>query len=316
MGDDTGRWNHNLRYHSVIVSAVPAGCKRALDVGCGQGALTRRLSTLVPHVTGIDRDERSIELALRLRIVRPCHRSRLAAPYGRRGSARADARPAAAGRSPRGCRPCPRRRPQVGVGFALSLPSSTAEQFCTAWAALLLSSGAGRLITKLKIHGPMPSRGSSGASPCERIDEHIEPVEGHAPLSRPAFGTHRRCVVTLRGPPHRSTPGHQPAPTVPEGRCASVQHDPIRGLNNARCTRHHTVQGQRRRRPHRLVHAGHRPYRGGWCGSSSARSASTSAGSLPLRSNSPRGDHTAPTGSPCRGNPARNRCVVSGKPAR
>jgi SAM-dependent methyltransferase len=47
----------------VIVDAIPRGCERALDVGCGTGALTRRLKQLVPHVTGIDRDERSIQLA-------------------------------------------------------------------------------------------------------------------------------------------------------------------------------------------------------------------------------------------------------------
>jgi SAM-dependent methyltransferase len=56
-------WSHNLHYHRVIVDAIPRGCERALDVGCGTGALTRRLKRLVPHVTGIDRDERSIRLA-------------------------------------------------------------------------------------------------------------------------------------------------------------------------------------------------------------------------------------------------------------
>ena len=56
-------WSHNLHYHRVILDAVPAGCERALDVGCGQGALTRRLRRVVPHVLGIDRDQRSIELA-------------------------------------------------------------------------------------------------------------------------------------------------------------------------------------------------------------------------------------------------------------
>jgi len=35
----------------------------ALDIGCGQGTLTRRLRSFVPDVTGLDRDERSIELA-------------------------------------------------------------------------------------------------------------------------------------------------------------------------------------------------------------------------------------------------------------
>jgi SAM-dependent methyltransferase len=47
----------------VVLGAVPAGCQRALDVACGQGALTRRLRSAVPQVSGIDRDARSIELA-------------------------------------------------------------------------------------------------------------------------------------------------------------------------------------------------------------------------------------------------------------
>jgi len=56
-------WNHNLHYHRVIIDVIAPDCQRALDIGCGQGALTRRLWPLVPEVTGIDRDERSIALA-------------------------------------------------------------------------------------------------------------------------------------------------------------------------------------------------------------------------------------------------------------
>jgi SAM-dependent methyltransferase len=56
-------WNHNVRYHQVILDAIPPGCAQALDVGCGTGALTRRLRRFVSHVTGVDRDERCIELA-------------------------------------------------------------------------------------------------------------------------------------------------------------------------------------------------------------------------------------------------------------
>jgi 2-polyprenyl-3-methyl-5-hydroxy-6-metoxy-1,4-benzoquinol methylase len=56
-------WNHNLHYHRVIIDVIAPDCQRALDVGCGQGALTRRLRPLVPEVTGMDRDERSIALA-------------------------------------------------------------------------------------------------------------------------------------------------------------------------------------------------------------------------------------------------------------
>lgn len=56
-------WNHNLHYHPVVISAVPAGCERALDVGCGEGTLTRQLRRIVPGVTGIDLDQPSIDLA-------------------------------------------------------------------------------------------------------------------------------------------------------------------------------------------------------------------------------------------------------------
>lgn len=56
-------WNHNHHYHGVITGVIGPDCQHAHDVGCGQGTLTRRLRALVPEVTGIDRDERSIALA-------------------------------------------------------------------------------------------------------------------------------------------------------------------------------------------------------------------------------------------------------------
>jgi SAM-dependent methyltransferase len=58
-----GQWNHNVQYHRVIFAAIPAQCERALDVGCGTGGLTRELRRVVPQVTGVDRDERSITAA-------------------------------------------------------------------------------------------------------------------------------------------------------------------------------------------------------------------------------------------------------------
>ena len=58
-------WNHNIHYHPVVLSAVQAGCARALDVGCGEGMLARKLRSLVPRVCGIDRDLASLELARR-----------------------------------------------------------------------------------------------------------------------------------------------------------------------------------------------------------------------------------------------------------
>jgi SAM-dependent methyltransferase len=46
------------RYESLVFDVIPAGCKRALDVGCGNGELTRELRGRgVPEVFGIDPDE-------------------------------------------------------------------------------------------------------------------------------------------------------------------------------------------------------------------------------------------------------------------
>jgi SAM-dependent methyltransferase len=63
MSAGSSPWNHNIHYHPVILRAVPDGCMRALDVGCGDGILARQLRKTVHHVTGIDLDETSISLA-------------------------------------------------------------------------------------------------------------------------------------------------------------------------------------------------------------------------------------------------------------
>jgi SAM-dependent methyltransferase len=60
---DDGPWSHNAHYHAVVLGAIPPACQRAMDVGCGQGQLTRQLRLVVPGVIGIDRDQRSVELA-------------------------------------------------------------------------------------------------------------------------------------------------------------------------------------------------------------------------------------------------------------
>ncbi|NLE79099.1 MAG: class I SAM-dependent methyltransferase, partial [Rhodococcus sp.] len=51
------RWNHNIHYHRLILDAVPAGARSALDVGCGNGLLSAELRKAVPEVTGIDLDQ-------------------------------------------------------------------------------------------------------------------------------------------------------------------------------------------------------------------------------------------------------------------
>lgn len=62
MGDQR-RWNVNLHHHRVILDAVPAGCRRALDVGCGEGMLSRQLCAVADEVVGIDPDVPSLALA-------------------------------------------------------------------------------------------------------------------------------------------------------------------------------------------------------------------------------------------------------------
>jgi 2-polyprenyl-3-methyl-5-hydroxy-6-metoxy-1,4-benzoquinol methylase len=44
-------WNHNTHYHDIVLRNVPRGCGEALDVGCGDGLLARRLAPRAAHVT-------------------------------------------------------------------------------------------------------------------------------------------------------------------------------------------------------------------------------------------------------------------------
>ncbi|MFE9451188.1 class I SAM-dependent methyltransferase [Streptomyces sp. NPDC006739] len=58
-------WNTNVARHPGILRALPEGCDDALDVGCGDGLLLRKLAAGgVKRVTGIDR---SPEMASRAR---------------------------------------------------------------------------------------------------------------------------------------------------------------------------------------------------------------------------------------------------------
>jgi SAM-dependent methyltransferase len=60
-----GPWSHNLHYHRLVLGQVPAGCRRALDVGCGEGQLARALADRVPAVVGLDRDAPTLDRARR-----------------------------------------------------------------------------------------------------------------------------------------------------------------------------------------------------------------------------------------------------------
>ena len=59
----TDYWNHNTAYHRELLSAVPHPDSRVLDVGCGDGLLLQKLSSIAKHVTGIDPDEKAVTTA-------------------------------------------------------------------------------------------------------------------------------------------------------------------------------------------------------------------------------------------------------------
>ncbi|SDE90117.1 Methyltransferase domain-containing protein [Blastococcus fimeti] len=59
-------WDHNSWYHRLLLRAVPADADRVLDVGCGAGALARRLAATVPQVDGVDRSPEMVAEARRL----------------------------------------------------------------------------------------------------------------------------------------------------------------------------------------------------------------------------------------------------------
>jgi SAM-dependent methyltransferase len=61
----TEPWNHNLQYHPLLLAWVPVPCHAALDVGCGDGVFTRKLSERTSEAIGIDRSQEMIEIARR-----------------------------------------------------------------------------------------------------------------------------------------------------------------------------------------------------------------------------------------------------------
>jgi SAM-dependent methyltransferase len=56
-------FNHNDHYHPLLLSLLPPGTGRALDVGCGTGGFARRLAAAGMHVDGLDASGVMIEAA-------------------------------------------------------------------------------------------------------------------------------------------------------------------------------------------------------------------------------------------------------------
>ncbi|MCL3994587.1 class I SAM-dependent methyltransferase [Streptomyces lavenduligriseus] len=74
MSDDAGPtpyWNTNVARHPGILRVVPGGCGDALDVGCGDGLLARKLTGRAERVTGIDKSPRMIAHARELAVGDP-----------------------------------------------------------------------------------------------------------------------------------------------------------------------------------------------------------------------------------------------------
>jgi ubiquinone/menaquinone biosynthesis C-methylase UbiE len=53
-------WNHNVHYHDFILRSLPGRCGKALDVGCGDGLLARKLAERCDEVVAVDVDHDSL----------------------------------------------------------------------------------------------------------------------------------------------------------------------------------------------------------------------------------------------------------------
>src|SRR3954454_6425703 len=58
-------FDHNARYHDVLLAGAPPRVGRALDVGCGNGYLLARRARVADEAVGIDVDAASLERARR-----------------------------------------------------------------------------------------------------------------------------------------------------------------------------------------------------------------------------------------------------------
>jgi SAM-dependent methyltransferase len=56
-------FNHNDHYHPFLLTKVPVGCRRALDVGCGHGTFARLLAAHAAEVDAVDRSADMIAAA-------------------------------------------------------------------------------------------------------------------------------------------------------------------------------------------------------------------------------------------------------------
>ena len=63
IASDSRHWNFNTHYYPFIERSLQGRAESVLDVGSGEGMLTRLLRRSIPHVVGIDSDEASVDMA-------------------------------------------------------------------------------------------------------------------------------------------------------------------------------------------------------------------------------------------------------------
>jgi ubiquinone/menaquinone biosynthesis C-methylase UbiE len=56
-------WNHNNHYHDLLLKHVPSNCDEALEIGCGAGEFSRKLSQRAKHVLALDLSPEMIGIA-------------------------------------------------------------------------------------------------------------------------------------------------------------------------------------------------------------------------------------------------------------
>lgn len=56
-------WNHNSRYHKLLLGQLPEQCRQILEIGCGTGEFSRLLAGCAEEVLAIDLSPQMIRLA-------------------------------------------------------------------------------------------------------------------------------------------------------------------------------------------------------------------------------------------------------------
>jgi 2-polyprenyl-3-methyl-5-hydroxy-6-metoxy-1,4-benzoquinol methylase len=57
------KWDHNQQYQKYLIKNIPKNCDYILDVGCGIGELTKKLTLFGKNITGIDVSENMLHEA-------------------------------------------------------------------------------------------------------------------------------------------------------------------------------------------------------------------------------------------------------------